>query len=400
MVMSSESRFDESRAPIPLSVPWITGNEAAYLSECVDTNWVSSGGGFVKRFEKDVAGRLGCAHAVATVNGTAALHTALMVAGVRPGDCVLTSTLTFVATANAIRHAGAWPVFIDVDPATWQIDAGLVADFLATACEVREGALAERTTGRRVGAVLPVHILGHPADMDPIVAAARSYDLPVIEDATESLGATYRGRKAGNLADVACLSFNGNKLITCGGGGMVVTDRADWAERAVHLTTQARCDDIEAIHDEVGFNYRLTNLQAAVGCAQLENLDERLAIKRRIATGYRDFCDATPGLSFMPEAEWAESALWMSTIRVDPEVFGCSRYDLLRILAENSIETRPLWQPLHLSPAYQGARVVNGAVAEKLYAQALSLPCSCSLTEADQGRIYSAILAAPAKMAE
>ena len=199
---------------------------------------------------------------------------------------------------------------------------------------------------------------------------------------------------------MACLSFNGNKLITCGGGGMVVTNRADWAERAVHLTTQARCDDIEAIHDEVGFNYRLTNLQAAVGCAQLENLDERLAIKRRIAVGYRDFCDATPGLTFMPEAEWAESALWMSTMLVDPEVFGCSRYDLLRILAENSIETRPLWQPLHLSPAHEGARVVNGAVAEKLYAQALSLPCSCSLTEAEQGRIYSAILAAPAKMTE
>lgn len=390
----------DPRQPIPLSVPWITGNEAAYLQECVDTNWVSSAGRFVKRFESDMAERLGCAHAVATVNGTAALHTALMVAGVRPGDCVLTSTLTFVATANAIRHAGAWPVFVDVDPASWQIDAGLVADFLATECEVRDGALTDRTTGRRVGAVLPVHILGHPADMDPILAAARTYDLPVVEDATESLGATYRGRRVGNLADAACLSFNGNKLITCGGGGMVVTDRADWAERARHLTTQARRDDIEAIHDEVGFNYRLTNLQAAVGCAQLENLDERLAIKRRIAAGYRDFCAATPGLTFMPEADWAGSALWLSTILVDPDVFGCSRYDLLRILAENKIETRPLWQPLHLSPAHKGARVVNGGVAEKLYAQALSLPSSCSLTEAEQGRIYSAILAAPAKMAQ
>ena len=325
MVTSSESR-----TPIPLSVPWITGNEAAYLRECVDTNWVSSGGGFVKRFETDMAGRLGCARAVATVNGTAALHTALMVAGVRPGDCVLTSTLTFVATANAIRHAGAWPVFIDVDPATWQIDAGLVTDFLATACEVRDGAPTDRTTGRRVGAVLPVHILGHPADMDPILAAARGYGIPVIEDATESLGATYHGRPAGNLADAACLSFNGNKLITCGGGGMFVTDRADWAERAIHLTTQARCDDIEAIHDEVGFNYRLTNLQAAVGCAQLENLDERLAIKKRIAAGYRDFCDATPGLTFMPEADWAESALWLSTILVDPDVFGCRPLRLVK----------------------------------------------------------------------
>ncbi len=391
--MSSE----RTPGPIPLSVPWIQGNEEAYLRECVETNWVSSAGRFVTRFEKQIADYLGCSHAVATVSGTAALHTALMIAGVRPGDCVVTSTLTFVATANAIRHAGAWPVFVDVDPETWQVDAGLLTDYLSRDCTTKDGELCDRETGRRVGALLPVHILGHPADMDPIVAAGRDHGIPVIEDATESLGATYRGRKAGHLADAACLSFNGNKLITCGGGGMIVTDRADWMERARHLTTQARCDDVEAIHDEVGFNYRLTNIQAAVGCAQVENLEERVAIKRRIAAVYRDFCAATPGLSFMPEADWAESSFWLSTIRVDADRFGCGRYELLRGLAENKIETRPLWQPLHLSPAHRGARSVKGIAAEGLYAQALSLPSSCGLTEAEQGQICSAILAASAK---
>ncbi|MCG8511056.1 MAG: aminotransferase class I/II-fold pyridoxal phosphate-dependent enzyme, partial [Rhodospirillales bacterium] len=211
---------DPSNSGIPLSTPWLCGNEEAYLRECVETNWVSSAGAFVTRFETALANYVGRNHAVAVVNGTAALHTALMVAGVGPGDCVLTSTMTFVATANAIRHAGAYPVFIDVDPETWQIDPILVSDFLSNDCERRDQSVFDRKTGRRVGAVLPVHILGHPADMDPILSTAREFDLPVIEDATESLGAAYRGRKAGALGDIACFSFNGNKLVTCGGGGM------------------------------------------------------------------------------------------------------------------------------------------------------------------------------------
>lgn len=389
---------DPSNSGIPLSIPWLCGNEEAYLRECVETNWVSSAGAFVTRFETALANYVGRNHAVAVVNGTAALHTALMVAGVGPGDCVLTSTMTFVATANAIRHAGAYPVFIDVDPETWQIDPILVSDFLSNDCERRDQSVFDRKTGRRVGAVLPVHILGHPADMDPILSTAREFDLPVIEDATESLGAAYRGRKAGALGDIACFSFNGNKLVTCGGGGMILTDQPEWAKRARHLTTQARCDGIEPIHDEVGYNYRLTNLQAAVGCAQLENLDRRLAEKRRIAGVYRDFCAQTPGLSFMPEAEWADHAFWLSTILVDPDRFGADRYQLLRVLADHGIESRPLWQPLHLSPAYRGARFVRGLAAENLYAQALSLPSSCGLNGAEQEHVASAIIAGSAKL--
>jgi perosamine synthetase len=390
--MSSERQV----TPIPLCVPWMTGTEGSYLAECVDTNWVSSAGPFVTRFEKMMADYVGTGHAVATVNGTAALHLSLLIAGVRPGDAVITSTLTFVATANAIRHAGAWPIFVDVDPASWQIDAGRLADFLRRDCRPRDGALCDSQTGRPIAALLPVHILGHPADMDPILGVAREFDLPVIEDATESLGATYKGRRAGALGDVAALSFNGNKLITCGGGGMVVTAHPDWAERARHLTMQAHCHPVESWHDEVAFNYRLTNVQAAIGCAQMEAIEARLAAKRRIADFYRSLCAEVPGLAYMPQAAWASAVFWLSTVLVDPATFGRDCRQLLTFLAGRGIGTRPLWQPLHLSPAHRGARSVGGGVAEDLYAKALSLPSSCGLTEEEKNAVRSAIIAASA----
>ena len=330
---------------------------------------------------------------MATVNGTAALHVALLVAGVRPGDLVLTSAVSFIAPANAIRYAGADPLFVDVDPATWEMDPILAVDYLNTACERRDGMLVDKESGRRIGAVLPVHILGHPVDLDPILAAAAEHGVPVVEDATESLGARYRGRPVGSLGDIACFSFNGNKLVTCGGGGMIVTAREDWAARARHLTTQARTDAIEYDHDQVGFNYRLTNLQAAVGCAQMENLGERVAAKRRIADRYRRLCDETPGLFFMPEAPWAESAQWLATIRVDAETFGVERRELFRRLADASIQSRPLWRPLFDVPAHKGARVLGGNEAMALWQEGLSLPCSCDLSPEDQERVCSAIIA-------
>jgi len=384
---------------IPLCVPWMTGTEGPYLQECVDTNWVSSAGPFVTRFEKMLADYVGTAHAVATVNGTAALHLAMLAAGVRPGDAVVTSTVTFVATANAIRHAGAWPVFVDVDPATWQIDAGRLANYLRRDCRPADGELRDSQTGRRIAALLPVHILGHPADMDPIIEVAREFDLPVVEDATESLGATYKGRRVGALGDIAALSFNGNKLITCGGGGMVVTSRPDWAERVRHLTTQAHCHPVESVHDEVAFNYRLTNVQAAVGCAQMEAIEARLAAKRRIADFYRALCAEVAGLSFMPQAAWAGAVFWLSTVLVDPSSFGRDSRGLVAFLAERGIGTRPLWQPMHLSKAHRGARAIGGEVAEDLYARAVSLPSSCGLTEPEKTAVQAAIFAASAKSA-
>ena len=376
---------------IPLCIPHLAGNEAIYLEECVRTNWVSSVGPFVDRFELEMAARLGLPQAVATVNGTAALHLALLAAGVRPGDLVLVSTLTFIAPANAIRYAGAWPLFVDADPATWQMDAQRVVRFLAEDCVAGRGGLVERSSGRRIAAILPVHILGHPVDLDPILAAAAAHGIPVIEDATESLGSFYRKRPVGTLGDCACLSFNGNKLMTTGGGGMVLTRRADWARRVRHLATQAKQDDVEFIHDEVGYNYRLTNVAAALGVAQLERLDDLAAAKRRIAARYREACREVPGLSFMPEAPWADSVCWLSTILVDADAYGMDRRALAARLAERGIENRPLWQPLHLSPAHTGSPCLGGEVAERLQANALSLPCSCGLTEADQERVIEAL---------
>ncbi len=390
----------KGQAPsIPLCVPWMTGTEGPYLAECVDTNWVSSAGPFVSRFETMLADYVGTGHAIATVNGTAALHLSLLAAGVRPGDAVITSTVTFVATANAIRHAGAWPIFVDVDPATWQIDPGLLAGFLRRDCTVIDGRLCDGQSGRRIAALLPVHILGHPADMDPILDLAREFALPVVEDATESLGATYKGRRVGALGDIAALSFNGNKLITCGGGGMVVTARKEWADKVRHLTTQAHCHPVESWHDEVAFNYRLTNVQAAIGCAQMEAIEARLVAKLRIADFYRTLCAEVPGLAYMPQANWAGAVFWLSTVLVDPKAFGRDCRQLMAFLAERGIGTRPLWQPMHLSQAHRGARAVGGAVAENLYARALSLPSSCGLTEEEKNAVRAAIIAASASSA-
>ncbi|RME03545.1 MAG: aminotransferase DegT, partial [Deltaproteobacteria bacterium] len=253
---------------IPLSIPKLAGNEWRYVRECLDTNWVSSVGAFVERFEREVAARVGARYGVATASGTAAIHIALLVSGVGPGDEVLLPTLTFIAPANAIRYVGAVPLLLDVDPVTWQLDPEKTIDFLEKECRWQEGRLVNRTTGRRVRAIMPVHILGHPVDLDPILEVARKYELTVIEDATESLGARYKERHVGNLGDIGCFSFNGNKIITSGGGGMIVTNDETTARRARYLTTQAKDDPIEYVHGELGYNYRLTNLQAALGVAQ------------------------------------------------------------------------------------------------------------------------------------
>lgn len=273
---------------IPLCVPCLRGREWRYLKECLDSGWVSSVGPFVGRFERMVAARLGLGHGIATVNGTAALLLALRVAGVVPDDEIIVSDLTFIAPANAVRYLGAWPVFIGPEPRHGLVDPERVRDYVEHECRWRNGCLHSAATGRRVRAIVPVHILGHPCDMEPILELCRKYDLVLVEDATEALGALYKGMPVGRLGDLACLSFNGNKLVTAGGGGMVVTSRDDWAARALYLATQAKDDPLEYEHREVGYNFRLTNLQAAVGVAQLERIDELLAAKRRIAARYAE----------------------------------------------------------------------------------------------------------------
>lgn len=376
---------------VPLCVPELRGNEWNYVKECLDTNWVSSVGAYVDRFEQCVAGRVGVAHAVATVNGTAALHVALMIAGVRPDDEVITSTLTFIAPANAIRYVGAHPVFIDAESDHWQMDTDKLRDFLENECDEHGGELRDRVTGRRVSAILPVHILGHPVEMGAVLELANRYGLVVIEDATESLGASWRGRPVGQLGDIACFSFNGNKLITTGGGGMLVTNDAALAKRARHLTTQAKDDPIEYEHSEVGYNYRLTNVLAAMGVAQMELLDEYIEQKRAIAARYAEGLGDVPGIRLMSEAPWARSVFWMYTVLVDQMRYGLDSRALLRRLAERKIQTRPLWQPLHLSGAHRGESRTKCPVAERLNRDALSLPCSVGLTEGEQARVIEAI---------
>ncbi|HEX7363467.1 MAG TPA: LegC family aminotransferase [Bryobacteraceae bacterium] len=380
-----------TRYPISLCAPQLQGNEWTYVKECLDTGWVSSVGSYVIRFEEMMARRLRARHAIATSCGTAALHAALLVAGVKPDEEVLVSDLTFIAPANAVRYLGAFPVFIDVDNDFWQMDVERLQYFLETRCVWRDAALFNRVTGRRVRAIIPVHILGHPVCMKPLLELAHKYGLVVVEDATESLGALYDGQHVGHLGDIGCFSFNGNKLITTGGGGMIVTDNEEWAQRARHLTTQAKADAWEYIHSDVGFNYRLTNIQAALGVAQMEVLDSYVESKRDIAGTYENAFQSLPGIYPMQEAPWARSVYWMYTVLVEEAEYGVDSRTLMRSFASADIQTRPLWQPLHLSPAHAGCQVVGGEVAEQLWRKGLSLPCSVGLTSLEQERVVDMI---------
>jgi perosamine synthetase len=383
--MNSLSKLNSltERKLIPLSVPEIGGNEWKYVKECLDTGWVSSVGPFVERFENEVADFVGTRFGVATVNGTAALHIALRVAGIEPGDEVLISALTFIAPAYAIRYIGAFPVFVDAEAQYWEMDPERVSAFLEKGCRWREGALYNRSTGRRVKAILPVHILGHPVDLDPISDLARKYNLRIIEDATESLGAKYRDRMVGHLGQIACFSFNGNKIITTGGGGMIVTDNEEWARKAKYLTTQAKDDPLEYVHGEIGYNYRLTNLLAAMGCAQMEQLPEYILAKRRIANLYSKALEGIPGITPMREAPWAYSTFWLYTILVDRRKFGMDSRALLRSLEQQQIQARPLWQPLHRSKALMDCGAFDCLIADQLNRDALSLPSSVGIAEED-----------------
>ncbi len=379
---------------IPLSVPCLEGNAWAYVKECLDTNWVSSAGPMVDRFEAMVAGRAGTPYAVATVNGTAAIHIALQLAGVEPGDEVVVSDLTFIAPANAVRYLGAHPVFVDAEPRYWQMDPEKLEGFLSQDCEPRGGHLVNRHTGRRVRALLPVHILGGLCDLDAILGLARKYDLPVVEDATECLGARWGDRGAGSMGLIGCFSFNGNKIITTGGGGMLVTADADLAARARYLTTQAKDDPVEFVHGAVGYNFRLPNLLAALGCAQMEVLDEFVARKRAFAAAYAADFEGLDSLTLPRERPGTFSTFWLYTVLVDAARSKVDSRGLLRSLESQGIQSRPLWQPMHLSPAHRGAYATDCSVAERLNRQALSIPCSAGLAEGDRARVARAIRSA------
>lgn len=377
---------------IPLCIPNVCGNEWAYVKSCLDGGWVSSVGAFVGRFETEFATATGSAAAVATSSGTAALHIALLVAGVLPGDEVIMPSLTFVAPANAVRYTGAWPVFVDVDPHYWQLDPASVLNFLEEDCDRVDGVVRNRHTGRRVSAILTVDILGHPSDLDALSAIATAWDLQLVEDATESLGALYKARRLGGISRLTAFSFNGNKLLTTGGGGMLATTNVEMARRARYLTTQAKDEPIEFVHGEVGYNYRLTNVQAAIGVAQLEQLNTFVDRKREIARQYSAAFSPVEGLTEMREAPWARSAFWLYTVRIDASVLKTDWRNLLPKLEALGVQTRPLWQPLHKSPAHAQSYSRPCPVSTRLQSECLNLPSSTSLTSADQQTVISKLL--------
>jgi dTDP-4-amino-4,6-dideoxygalactose transaminase len=359
---------------IPLAVPDLRGREAEYLSQCVTDNWVSSAGPFVTRFEQMVAQRAGRRNGVATMNGTTGLQLALVAAGVRPGAHVIVPDWTFAATANAVYHAGATPLFVDIDPATWSLDPALVEQ-------------AVRRPDAMVAAVIAVHAMGTPADMDPLRAACAAVRLPLIEDAAGAIGALYKGRPVGALGDFAMFSFNGNKTVTAGGGGMVVTDDDEAAARVRWLSTQAR-QGTDYRHGAVGFNFRMTNLNAAVGVAQMERLDEMLAAKRHIAARYDRALAGRNDLEPMPRPRWADSACWMYCMAAPT---AAEAESLVDAFSTAGIEARLFWRSLSAQPPYAGAPRQLTGVSAGLSGRVLSLPCSSSLTEQDQERVLQVL---------
>ena len=365
---------------IPLSEPAIIGNEWKYIKECLDTGWVSSVGSYVNRFEEIVTNYVGCKYGIAVVNGTAALHLSLIACEVKSGDEVIVPSLTFVATANVVKYCGAEPIFIDCDNDTLCLDVEKLKLFLEMECEQKvDGYTYNRASNRRVKAIIPVHVFGHPVAMDVLLELCQLYNIDVIEDATESLGSEYKGEKTGSFGKLSCLSFNGNKIITTGGGGMVVTNDEELARRVKHLSTQAKIDPIEYDHNEIGYNYRLTNIQAAMGVAQMESLDKFIAIKRENALRYQNLFSDSKYLEFIWEKPWAMSNFWFYTIRVSKD----HKKPLIDYLISSNIQVRPIWKPIHTLPMYEDCRAYEIESAINIYDTAFNLPCSVSLKEVE-----------------
>jgi dTDP-4-amino-4,6-dideoxygalactose transaminase len=364
-----------------LSPPHVGAEERRLLLEAFDSNWIAPVGPHLDRFEQEFANRLDLPEAVALSSGTAALHLALHIVGVQKHDEVLTSTLTFAATANAVTYLGARPVFLDSSPDTWTMEPDLLEEEL----EARD------RRGKLPKAVMTVDLYGQCADYDRIVAACRRYEVPLVADACEALGSTYRGEPAGRFGEMAAFSFNGNKIITTGGGGMLVSKRTDWLHRARHLANQARDRAPHYQHSDVGFNYRMSNLLAAIGLGQLRQLDERLALRRANREYYRDHLSRLPGIELMPEAPYGRSNCWVTCITVDPDRFGSTREELRQHLEWNNIESRPVWKPMHLQPVFEGCRAVGGAVAARLFHRGLCLPSGSNLARDDRERVVDAI---------
>jgi perosamine synthetase len=361
------------RAALPVASPSVGERELQYVTECVLSGWISSTGPFVKRFEDLFADFCGVKHAVAASNGTTALHLSLLALGIRPGDEVIVPSLTFIATANAVRYCGAVPVFVDCDPVTWTIDPRLI-----------EAAITPKTK-----AIIPVHLYGHPADMDTLMAIAEKHHLSVIEDAAEAHGALYKGKAVGSIGHMGVFSFYGNKIVTTGEGGMITTDDGALAEKLRLLRDHGMSPDRRYWHTVLGYNYRLTSLQAAVGVAQMERVQQIIDAKIHIADLYRKGLAGTTGIMLPACAPWARNVYWLYSVVVDPKAFGRTRDELMELLKKRDIDTRPFFPPCHMQPIYATGQGLT--VSERLSQNGLSLPSATYMHDEDIARVCDEI---------
>lgn len=363
-----------------LSPPHLNGSELKEVERAFASNWVAPAGPALRAFEKAVATHVGIPHAVAVSSATAGLHLSLIACGIKPGDEVITSDFTFVASANPIRYVGAKPIFIDSEPTTWNLDPNLLESFLK-----------ERAKSNRIPkALLLVHLYGQSADMDAILSLCERYNLILIEDAAEALGALYKGKSPGTFGKAGVYSFNGNKIITTSGGGMVVSADQSIVDHVHHLATQAKAPGLSYHHEEIGYNYRLSNISAAIGVAQIASLEAKVAARRAIYDRYREKLSDLDGIAFTHEPSWSRSSRWLSCLLLPPH--RRHQVDALCIhMQERGIESRPLWKPMHLQPLYLDAEHIGGSVCEDLWQRGLCLPSSSSLSPSQQDEVCAAI---------
>lgn len=379
IVKRIENIISGSDKTAALHEPCFAGNEWSYVKECLDSGWVSSAGKYVERFEKEIAAYTGVKHAVAVVNGTAALHTSLKLLGVSSGDEVLIPALTFVATANAVAYCGAVPHFTDSEEKTLGLNPHKLDEYLQEIAEQKSDGSYNKTSGRKIKAAVPMHTFGHPVDMDPLLEICEKYKIALIEDAAEALGSFYKGKHAGNWGELSILSFNGNKIITTGGGGAILTNNESLARQAKHLTSTAKLPHRWAFkHDIPAYNYRMPNINAALGCAQLEQLEDFVNKKRNLAERYQNIFRDMKGIAIFKEAEFAKSNYWLNALILDKE-YAQKRDKLLNLTNDNSIMTRPAWTLMYKLPMYINCPRMDLSIAESLEERIINIPSSAKL---------------------
>ena len=380
---------------IPLSVPSLNGNELKYVKECLDTEWVSSAGKYVDLFEQKIAEYTGSKYVIACVNGTAAIQVSLRLAGVGAGDEVIVSTLTFIASVNAITYNNATPIFMDADK-YYNIDAEKTIEFIKNETVFKNGITYNKKTNNKIAAIIPVHVWGNACWLDELVELCNKQNIAIVEDAAESLGTfynagKYKGKHAGTIGKLGCLSFNGNKIITTGGGGMILTDVKTLEEKAKYLSTQAKDDPIRYIHDEVGYNFRLTNIQAALGVAQLEQLPAILKRKKEIYDFYQSKIENIEGLSLSKVPDYADNNHWLNLLKIDSKVYNQDREVLMKRLEGNGIQTRPVWKLNHEQKPYKDYQHFKVEKAKELVKNSLCLPSSANLSNENLNKIVSVL---------